>query len=322
MRVTRGLPAAGNAPAALTVGNFDGVHVGHQAMLARLKQAAAERNLVTGVLTFEPHPREFFAPDRAPVRLTSLREKIELVAARGIDRFHVCRFNYAFAQTTAQDFIERILVRGFNLRWLLIGDDFRFGARRAGDVVMLKEAARGLGFEVEALSSVMLGGERVSSTAVRTALQRGDLARVARLLDRAYSISGRVVRGESLGRQLGFPTANVQMKHNRPPLTGIFAVELALPSPAHGVRMLRGVASLGVRPTIVQGGRPVLETHVFDFDGNLYGEHVRVDFHHKLRDEEKYSDLATLARQIALDVENAKAYFHHRDSEAQRKAKA
>jgi riboflavin kinase / FMN adenylyltransferase len=322
MRVTRGLPAAGNAPAALTVGNFDGVHVGHQAMLARLKQAAAERNLATGVLTFEPHPREFFAPDRAPVRLTSLREKIELVAARGIDRFHVCRFNYAFAQTTAQDFIERILVRGFNLRWLLIGDDFRFGARRAGDVVMLREAARGLGFEVEALSSVMLGGERVSSTAVRTALQRGDLARVARLLDRAYSISGRVVRGESLGRQLGFPTANVQMKHNRPPLTGIFAVELAVPSPVHGVRMLRGVASLGVRPTIVQGGRPVLETHVFDFDGNLYGEHVRVDFHHKLRDEEKYADLAMLARQIALDVENAKAYFHRRDSEAQRKVKA
>jgi riboflavin kinase/FMN adenylyltransferase len=179
-----------------------------------------------------------------------------------------------------------------------------------------------LGFEVEALSSVMLGGERVSSTAVRTALQRGDLARVARLLDRPYSISGRVVRGESLGRQLGFPTANVQMKHNRPPLSGIFAVELAVQSARHGDRMLRGVASLGVRPTIVQGGRPVLETHVFDFDGNLYGEHVRVDFHHKLRDEEKYADLATLTRQIARDVENARAFFHHRDTEEQRKANA
>ena len=322
MRVTRGLPTAGNVPAALTVGNFDGVHVGHQAMLARLKQAAAERNLVTGVLTFEPHPREFFAPDQAPARLTSLREKIELVAARGIDRFHVCRFNYAFAQTTAHAFIERILVRGFNLRWLLIGDDFRFGARRAGDVVMLKEAARDLGFEVEALSSVMLGGERVSSTAVRSALQQGDLARVTRLLARPYSISGRVVRGDSVGRQLGFPTANVQMKHNRPPLTGIFAVELAMPSAQHGARMLRGVASLGVRPTLVQGGRPVLEIHIFDFAGDLYGEHVRVDFHHKLRDEEKYADLATLTRQIARDVESAQAYFRRKDSDARREARA
>jgi riboflavin kinase/FMN adenylyltransferase len=322
MRVTRGLPAAGDAPAALTVGNFDGVHLGHQAMLARLKHAAAERNLSTGVLTFEPHPREFFAPDQAPVRLTSLREKIELVAARGIDRFHVCRFNYAFAQTTAQDFIERILVRGFNLRWLLIGDDFRFGARRAGDIVMLTKAARGLGFEVEALSSVMLGGERVSSTAVRTALQRGDLARVARLLDRPYGISGRVVRGDSVGRQLGFPTANVQMKHNRPPLTGIFAVEIVLQSAAHSVRTLRGVASLGVRPTLVQGGRPVLEAHIFDFEGSLYGEHVRVDFHHKLRDEEKYADRATLTRQIARDVENARAYFRSEDSATRRKAEA
>jgi riboflavin kinase/FMN adenylyltransferase len=319
MRVTRGLPAAGDEPTALTVGNFDGVHVGHQVMLARLKHAAAERKLATGFLTFEPHPREFFAPDQAPVRLTSLREKIELVAARGIDRFHVCRFNYAFAQTTPHDFIERILLRGFNLRWLLIGDDFRFGARRAGDVVMLREAARQFGFEVEALTSVTLGGERVSSTAVRTALQRGDLTRAARLLDRPYSISGRVVRGDSVGRRLGFPTANVQMKHNRPPLTGIFAVEVAVPAP-HGAGMLRGAASLGVRPTLVQGGRPVLEVHVFDFDGNLYGEHVRVDFHYKLRDEEKYSDLATLTRQIALDVESAKAYFHRMDSEARKRA--
>lgn len=314
MRVTRGLPAPSDAPAALTVGNFDGVHVGHQSMLARLKHAAAERKLATGVLTFEPHPREFFAPDQAPVRLTSLREKIELVGARGIDRLHVCRFNYAFAQTTAQDFIERILVRGFNLRWLLIGDDFRFGARRAGDVVMLKQAARSLGFEVEAIASVMLGGERVSSTAVRTMLQGGDLGGAARLLDRPYSISGRVVRGDGVGRKLGFPTANVQMKHNRPPLTGIFAVEVAVQAAAAGGRRLRGVASLGVRPTMVQGGRPVLEVHLFDFDGDLYGRHLRVDFLRKLRDEEKYADLVTLTRQIALDVEDAKAFFHRQDA--------
>ena len=321
MRVTRGLPAPGNAPAALTVGNFDGVHIGHQAMLARLRHAAAERNLVTGVLTFEPHPREFFAPDQAPVRLTSLREKIELIAAHGIDRLHICCFNYAFAQTTAQDFIERVLVRGFNLRWLLVGDDFRFGARRAGDAVMLKQAAPKLGFEVEAISSVMIGGERVSSTAVRTALEQGDLVRAARLLDRPYSISGRVVRGDGMGRKLGFPTANVQMKHNRPPLTGIYAVEVALRGAGGGERVHRGAASLGVRPTVVQGGRPVLEAHLFDFDGDLYGRHVRVDFHRKLRDEEKYADLATLTRQIALDVENAKAYFLRRDARDSLQAK-
>jgi len=313
MRVTRGLPAPGDAPAALTVGNFDGVHLGHQSMLARLRHAAAERNLVTHVLTFEPHPREFFAPDQAPVRLTSLREKIELIAAHGIDRLHVCRFNYGFAQTTAQDFIERVLVRGFDLRWLLVGDDFRFGARRAGDVVMLKQAASALGFEVEAIASVMIGGERVSSTAVRTALQEGDLGHAARLLDRPYSISGRVVRGDGVGRKLGFPTANVQMKHNRPPLTGIFAVEVAL-QPSAGGRLCRGVASLGVRPTLVQGGRPVLEAHLFDSVGDLYSRHVRVEFLHKLRDEEKYADLVTLTRQIALDVENAKAFFLRREA--------
>ena len=309
MRVTRGSPVAWGAPAALTIGNFDGVHVGHQAMLARLSKAASERGLAACVVTFEPHPREFFAPDQAPVRLTSLREKVELIAARGIDRIHVCRFNYAFAQTPAQEFIERLLLQGFNLRWLLIGDDFRFGARRAGDIVMLKEAARSHRFEVEVIASVMLDGERVSSTAVRNALQAGDLDRAARLLDRAYSISGRVVRGDGVGRKLGFPTANVQMKHNRPPLAGIFAVEVAVQAAGAEPQLLRGAASLGVRPTMVQGGRPVLEVHLFDFDGDLYGRHVRVDFRHKLRDEEKYADLATLTRQIARDVENARRYF-------------
>ena len=317
MRVTRGFPRAGGAPAALTIGNFDGVHVGHQSMLARLKQAAAERSLATCVLTFEPHPREFFAPDQAPVRLTSLREKAELIAARGIERLHVCRFNYALAQTPAQEFIERLLLRGFNLRWLLIGDDFRFGARRAGDVVMLKQAARTQGFEVEAISSVMIGGERVSSTAVRNALKAGDLDRAARLLDRPYSISGRVVRGDGVGRKLGFPTANVQMKHNRPPVGGIFAVEVAVQNAGTGQQLLRGAASLGVRPTVVHGGRPVLEVHLLDFDGDLYGRHLRVDFRHKLRDEEKYADLATLTRQIAQDVENTRRYFE--TAEAQRR---
>jgi riboflavin kinase/FMN adenylyltransferase len=210
-----------------------------------------------------------------------------------------------------------LLLRGFNLRWLLVGDDFRFGARRAGDIVMLKQAALSHRFEVEAISSVMIGGERVSSTAVRNALQAGELERAARLLDRPYSISGRVVRGDGIGRKLGFPTANVQMKHNRPPLSGIFAVEVAVHRPGIRDQLLRGAASLGVRPTVVHGGRPVLEVHLLDFAGDLYGRHLRVDFHRKLRDEEKYADLATLTRQIARDVEDARRFFE--TAEAQRR---
>jgi riboflavin kinase/FMN adenylyltransferase len=315
MRITRGIPAAAAGPTALTIGNFDGVHLGHQAMLAELMRAAQRLGALSCVLTFEPHPREFFAPDKAPTRLTSLREKLELLADFGVDRVHLCRFNYAFAQITAEDFVERILARGLAPRWLLVGDDFRFGARRGGDLVMLKQAGPRFGFEVAALTSVTLNGERISSTAVRGALGAGDLGRAERLLGRAYSISGRVVHGDGMGRKLGFPTANVQMKHNRPPLTGIFAVELA----GVGGRPLRGVASLGVRPTVRQQGAPVLEVHLFDYDAELYGRHVRVSFLHKFRDEEKYSDLATLTRQIALDVENAKAYFHRQDAKTPRK---
>ena len=316
MRVTRGIPAAAAAPAALTIGNFDGVHLGHQAMLAELKRAAGRLGVPACVLTFEPHPREFFAPDKAPTRLTSLREKLELLAGCGVDRVHICRFDYRFAQTTAEDFIERIIARGMGARWVLVGDDFRFGARRAGNFVMLKQVASHLGFEVAALASVMLDGERVSSTALRQALAAGDLERAGRLLGRTYSISGRVVRGDGLGRKLGFPTANVQMKHNRPPLTGIFTVRL------HGAahEALPGVASLGVRPTVKQQGSPVLEVHALDFAGDLYRRNVRVEFLSKLRDEEKYADLATLTKQIALDVEDARIYFSRQDAKAPRKA--
>jgi riboflavin kinase/FMN adenylyltransferase len=250
------------------------------------------------------------------VRLTSLREKLELLAASGVDRTHVCRFSYAFAQTSAEDFIERIIARGLKARGVLVGDDFRFGARRAGTFVMLKQAAPRLGFEVAALTSVTLDGERVSSSAVREALAVGNLERAGRLLGRVYSISGRVVAGDGLGRKLGFPTANVQMKRNRPPLAGIYAVRL------HGAgrAALRGVASLGVRPTVKQQGAPVLEVHVLDFEGDLYRRHVRVEFLRKLRDEEKYADLATLTRQIAIDAGNARAFFADLESQAPRRA--
>ncbi len=305
MRITRGIPAAAHSQVALTIGNFDGVHLGHRAMLDELARAAQRLNVPACVMIFEPQPREFFAPDMAPARLTSLREKLQLLEACGVNHVHVCRFNYAFAQITAQDFIERVLVRGLGVRWLQVGDDFRFGARRAGDFVMLKQEASRLGYAVQALPSVMVEGIRVSSTAVRDALAAGDCARATRLLGRPYSISGRVVRGNQLGRQLGFPTANVQMKHNRAPLAGIFAV--AVHGAAPGV--VCGAASLGVRPTVQAQGAVVLEVYLFDFNEEIYGSHVQVDFLHKLREEEKYADLETLKRQIAVDVENAKAYF-------------
>jgi riboflavin kinase/FMN adenylyltransferase len=315
MRVTRGLPAAAAAPVALTIGNFDGVHLGHQAMLAELTRAAGRLGLPACVLTFEPHPREFFAPDKAPTRLTSLREKLEWLASYGVDRVHVCRFDYRFAQTPAEEFIERIIVRSLAARWVLVGDDFRFGARRAGNLVLLKQAAPRLGFEVAALASFALDGVRVSSTALREALAAGELEQAARLLGRTYTISGRVVGGDGLGRKLGFPTANVHMKHNRPPLMGIFAVRLHVDGEA-----LPAVASLGVRPTVKQRGAPVLEVHVLDFMGDLYRRHVRVEFLQKLRDEEKYADLATLTRQIAHDVENARAFFARAAALAPRRA--
>ena len=309
MQILRSVPDAASSPVALTIGNFDGVHLGHQAMLAKLRAAAEARGLPACVMTFEPHPREFFAPDQAPVRLTSMREKLELLRQHGVERTHVLRFNFALAQVTAADFIGRILVRGLGVRWLQVGDDFRFGARRAGDLAMLRAQAAQQGYEVEGMATVELDGARVSSTAVRDALAAGNVEKAERLLGRPYSISGRVIGGDRLGRQLGFPTANVQMKHNRPPLTGIFAVRFVR---ADG-RPLQGVASLGVRPTVkAQGSAPVLEVYIFDFKEEIYGELVRVEFLHKFRDEAKYVDLDTLKAQIARDVADTRAYFAKR----------
>ena len=309
MRILRSIPRAADSSIALTIGNFDGVHLGHQAMLARLRETAGRMGLPACAMTFEPHPREFFAPDRAPARLTSVRDKLELLASEGIERTYLCRFDYGFAQITAEDFIEEKLVTGLGVRHVLVGDDFRFGARRSGDFALLKAHAARLGYTVDAMSSVMLDGVRVSSTAVREALAAGDLTRTARLLGRPYRIGGRVVRGDGLGRQLGFPTANVRVSH-RPALSGIFAVEVS----GVGDRMLQGVASLGVRPTVKESAAPVLEVYLLDFSADLYGKRVRVDFLHKFRDELKFADLAALTRQIALDVDDARAYFAARDT--------
>ena len=307
MRITHGFNSL-SQPQAVTIGNFDGLHVGHQAMLTRLQQIARARKLPTCVLSFEPHPREFFAPADAPARLSSLREKASRLEELGIDRLHIYPFNRAFAALSATDFVQQVLVDTLHARYVLVGDDFRYGAQRAGDFAQLANSALALGFEADALPTVELAGERASSTAVRSALTAGDLAHAARLLGRPYSICGRVVQGDQLGRELGYPTANIQLKLNRPPLSGIFVVTL---SGIQG-RVLPGVASLGVRPTVKSAGAaPVLEVHLFDFDADIYGQRVRVDFLHKLRDEAKYPDLPSLVAQIGRDVEDAKHYLAH-----------
>jgi riboflavin kinase/FMN adenylyltransferase len=291
-----------NRPNAVTIGNFDGVHLGHQAMLARLTARAASVGAAPAVLTFEPHPREIFTPDSAPTRLTSLREKLEILRGLGVAHVHVCRFTKPFAALSAEDFVRRILVEGLLARYVLVGDDFRFGAKRAGDFALLKQLGEKYGFEAEALHTVEAAGQRASSTAVREALANGDMATAAQLLGRPYSISGRVVGGDQLGRKIGYPTANIQLKHNRPPLTGIFAVRVqGLDQPDWP-----GVASLGTRPTVHANGRPTLEVHLFNFDQSIYRRHLRVEFLHKLRDEAKFPSLEALIAQIDEDARQAR----------------
>lgn len=305
MQVFRGIPERAAQSSVLTIGNFDGVHRGHQALLKMLTDKARSLALPAVVLTFEPHPREFFFPASAPARLASLREKLLLLAGCGVDRVHVCRFDSRFAAITADEFIDRILVRGLGVRHLIIGDDFRFGAKRQGDFAMLKAEGVSRRFAVEAMPTLDIDGERASSSAVRAALAEGNLAHAARLLGRPYSIAGRVIHGDKIGRTLGFPTANIQMKHRRPALAGIFAVSVEGLAP-HPVA---GVASIGVRPTVTDSGRPTLEVHLFEWNRDCYGAHLRVHFLNKQRDEAKFSSLDALTAQIARDAHDARAWF-------------
>lgn len=288
----------------LTIGNFDGVHRGHQALLAMLVAKARAAGLPAVVLTFEPHPREYFAPDNAPARLASLREKLLLLSACDVDRVHVCRFNARLAALSANAFIDNLLVAGLRLQHLIVGDDFRFGARRQGDFAMLERSGAELGFGVEAMPTLAADDLRVSSSAVREALAAGELARAAQLLGRPYSIAGRVVSGHRLGRTIGYPTANIQLKHRKPALSGVFAVSIeGLGQP------LTGMANLGVRPTLAQGLQPSLEVHVFGWSADCYGAHLRVHFLKKLRDEQRFPSLDQLKAQIARDADAARAWF-------------
>ncbi len=305
MRVSHGTIQPGGGPVALTIGNFDGVHRGHRAMLDRLVAEARELQLPCKVLTFEPHPREYFSPATAPTRLTRLREKLELIAAAGVGAVHVLRFGAPLAAISAVQFVDDVLLRSLGVRWLLVGRDFRYGAKRAGDFAALQSASATKGFALEAMGDVMEGSQRVSSSGVRTALAAGDLASAQRLLGRAYSMSGRVAHGEKLGRTLGFPTANIVLRR-RPPLAGIYAVEAELEETR---AVTRGVASVGRRPTVRENAPPLLEVHLFDWSGELYGRHLRVKFLRKLRDEEKYDGLDALRSAIGQDVAQAKDYF-------------
>ena len=298
MVVTHGfLPAAVGAGRgwAVTIGNFDGVHRGHRALLDQVNAKARELDIGSCVLTFEPHPREFFSPQSAPPRLTRLRDKLELLAAAGVGRVHVAPFGAQLASLSAGAFIDTMLVRGLKTRALVVGRDFRFGKGRAGDLASLRAA----GLDVEAIPDV-LDGERISSSAVRAALQAGDLERAQALLGHPYFISGRVARGARLGRELGFPTANIPLRRP-PPLTGIFVVRV------DGVG--DAVASVGLRPTVNPVPTPLLEVHLLDYSGDLYGRRLRVRFLRKLRDEEKYEGLDALKAAISSDVRRARDYF-------------
>lgn len=304
---------------ALTIGNFDGVHRGHQAMLALLKNEASHRNTLSCVMTFEPHPRDYFAqiaqkPGLAPARIATLRDKLTELARCGIDQCVVLPFNAAFAAQSPEKFINDVLIGSLGAKYVLVGDDFRFGAKRAGDYAMLDSAGSAKGFEVARMNSYEVHGLRVSSSAVREALNQGRMDDVAKLLGRPYSVSGHVVHGRKLGRELACPTLNLRFSHWKPAASGIFAVRVfGLTNKA-----LDGVANLGIRPSLdpndVNGGRVLLETHCLDWPDSLgaeggYGKIIRVELLHKLHDELKYDSLEALKTGIAKDCVDARAFF-------------
>ncbi|MEY2861553.1 MAG: hypothetical protein RL392_2011 [Pseudomonadota bacterium] len=320
MKVFRGFNHPGVATAsAVTIGNFDGVHRGHQAMLALLKAEAQQRSVASVVLTFEPHPRDYFAklhqkPDMAPARVGTLRDKLGDLAMCGVDQAVVLPFDARLASQSPQDFIDQVLLKGLGARYVLVGDDFRFGKQRAGDYALLDAAGQQQGFDVARMNSYEVHKLRVSSSAVREALGQGRMADAARLLGRPYCISGHVVHGRKLGRTLGFRTINLRFAHWKPAASGIFAVLV------HGLaaQPIQGVANLGVRPSLdptdVNGGRVLLETHCLDWPAALgsegaYGKIIRVELLHKLHDELKYDGLDSLTRGIRQDCDDARAWF-------------
>jgi len=302
-------PFSAGPACALSIGNFDGVHRGHRALLKQLVAGAQERGLVSCVMTFEPHPKEFFTPEQAPPRIMNLRDKLAALASIGVDRVVVEHFNSAFARLSPEEFVSEIIVKQLNAKWILIGDDFCYGAKRAGNFASLKAAGQQYGFEVSSIQTILEDGERISSSALRAALAKGDMKLAEKLLGRPYGISGHVIHGQKLGRTLGFPTLNLavanHLHHRKPATTGIFAARVL----GLSEKPLPAVASLGIRPTVEDQGRVLLETHIFDYQEDVYGKIITVELLEKIRDEVKYDDLETLTNAIAADASHARNYF-------------
>jgi riboflavin kinase/FMN adenylyltransferase len=286
-----------------TIGNFDGVHRGHQAILVRLRERAVELGVPSCVVIFEPQPREYFAPQTAPARLSRLRDKLELLAAEGVDQVLCLAFNQRLSKLSAAEFVDTILIDGLGVKHLEVGDDFRFGCDRLGDFDFLTQVGNVQGFSVEAARTVEMNGVRVSSTQVRKALAAADFTLAEQLLGRPFEITGRVLHGQKLARQLGWPTANVQLKRRRVPFTGVYLVSVEI-----GGQQWPGVANIGVRPTVAGDGKAHLEVHLLDFAGDLYDRRLTVAFHHKLRDEQRFASLEALKSAIDADVAAARAH--------------
>jgi len=297
-----------------TIGNFDGIHRGHQAVLAQLAKVGKEMKLPTVLVTFEPQAREFFIPDSAPIRLTRLREKLLALRKLPLERVCCLRFNHRLAGLTAQEFIDGLLHRGLGARYVLIGDDFRFGCRREGDVQMLTTEGQRLGFQVQQMETCFVGGGRVSSTRVRDMLGNGDLVTTEELLGRRYSLCGRVIHGDHRGTSLGFPTANIDLHRRALPVTGVFVVEV------HGLakKQKAGIANIGTRPT-VDGTYGLMEVHLLDFNQDIYARQIQVVLLHKLRNERRFDSVTDLKRQIRTDVESCRAYFDAKPYDNHRK---
>ena len=302
-----------------TIGNFDGVHLGHQAVIGQLAEKAEKLGLPTQVILFEPQPQEFFQPDAAVPRLTRLREKLQALRRYSVDRVLCLQFDAGFAAMEPEEFIQRLLVDGLGVRYLVVGDDFHFGRKRRGNFDMLAAAGRQHGFQVVNMHTVAIDGERVSSTRIRAALATGDLVQAEKLLGRPYRMCGRVAHGDKLGRTLGFPTANIYLHRKVTPIKGIFAVEV------FGLKTepLAGAANIGTRPT-VGGTRTLLEVNLLDFSEDIYGAYVQVNFLHKLRDEKRFESLEELRRWIEKDVADVRAFFknYHPNYSTQRRKDA
>jgi riboflavin kinase/FMN adenylyltransferase len=305
MHLILGSAHPGLSACVATIGNFDGVHLGHRAVIEALAEAGRRLALPTCVVLFEPQPREYFGPEDAPPRLMRLREKLDRLAELPVDAVLLLRFNRALADLPAEAFIDGILVGKLKVKHLVVGDDFRFGQRRRGDFAMLKAFGPLRGFTVADTPSALVDGERVSSTLIREALAAGDLDRAARLLGRPYLVCGRVVQGAKLGRTLGFPTANLLMRRKNTPVQGVFAVTMT----GLGGEPRPGVANVGLRPTVAGGRRVLLETFLFDFSQDIYGRMVEVVFHRKLREERRFPGIDELRAQIGKDVAAAREYF-------------